>query len=325
MLLDSPTSSFTPTASFADRLVLRQRRLGHPLCIGLDPHLDRIPPLFRRGAMTHDQPSTVDAVVDFLEAILDRVAGRVAIVKPQIALFEQLGWRGLEALERIVARARAADLMVLLDAKRGDIGSTAEGYARAYFGADAGLRADALTVSPYLGLDTLQPFFDRAGETDAGVFVLVRTSNRGAGALQELAVRDPAAGPKAKGQPLYLHLAAQLADAVAARRGDTGWSSIGVVVGAGETDAARRVRAALPHALFLVPGYGHQGGRAAAAVRGFEPGPAGMLEGGLVNAARSVLFPSGGDTDDAPRWERAIDDALERAIDALGSAVGTVR
>ena len=130
--VSAPMSPSEAQTHFADTLIARVRALGHPLCVGLDPHLDPIPPLFRRGSMTPRDPQTARAVEEFLLAVLDRVADKVAVVKPQIAFFEQLGWRGLQVLETVVARAREHGLLVLLDAKRGDIGSTAEGYARAY-------------------------------------------------------------------------------------------------------------------------------------------------------------------------------------------------
>lgn len=299
--------------AFADRLIERVRELGHPLCVGLDPHLAAIPPLFRRGSMTPGDPQTVEAVEDFLTAVIDRIAGRVAIVKPQIAFFEQLGWRGMRLLEVICGRARVAGLLVLLDAKRGDIGSTAEGYATAYLAPEAPLPVDAITLSPYLGFDTLEPFARVAGEAGRGLFVLVRTSNPGSGDLQDREVGD---------EPLYVRVAEGLAKMEAALRGPrTGWSSLGVVCGATWPDEARRVRAALPRSLFLVPGYGAQGGDAAAALEGFVPGPRG-LEGGIVNSSRGILFP--GESREAtalPRWEAALGAALERAIAELGEAV----
>jgi orotidine-5'-phosphate decarboxylase len=300
-------------SSFADRLVLRLRSLGHPLCLGLDPLLASIPPVFAKGPMSAVDARTADAVEAFATAVIDRAAGRVAIVKPQIAFFEQLGWRGLRALERICAHARAAGLMVLLDAKRGDIGSTAEGYAAAYLGAAAALPVDALTVNPYLGFDTLAPFVAAAGASGRGLFVLVRTSNPGSGDLQDREI---------EGEPLFVRVARGLAGSSEALRGsETGWSSLGVVCGATWPEQARRVRAELPRSLFLVPGYGAQGGSAAAAVAGFVPGPAG-LEGGLVNSSRAILFPDAArGASDARAWERAIDAALERATSELGEAV----
>ncbi len=299
---------------FADRLITRLRDLGHPLCAGLDPHLAPIPPLFREGSMAPGDPRTAEAVGRFLDALLDRLEGRVAAIKPQIAFFEQLGWPGIRVLDALMRRAREAGMQVVLDAKRGDIGSTADGYARAYLAADAAMPADALTLNPYLGFDTIEPFARVAAEAGRGLFVLVRTSNPGSADLQD---RDVG------GEPLFGRVADGLARFESALAGRvTPWSSLGVVCGATWPEQARRVREALPHALFLVPGYGAQGGSAADAVRGFVPGPKG-LEGGLVNSSRGILFPEDAKgTGDAVTWERAIDAALDRAIDELGNAVG---
>jgi orotidine-5'-phosphate decarboxylase len=298
---------------FGDRLIERVRELGHPLCVGLDPHLAPIPPLFRRGSMSAGDAQTVEAVEAFLGAVLDRVEGRVAIVKPQIAFFEQLGWRGLRALEGLCERARRAGLLVLLDAKRGDIGSTAEGYAGAYLAKDAAMPVDAMTLNPYLGFDTLEPFTRAARVAGRGLFVLVKTSNPGSGDLQDREI---------DGEPLFGRVADGLAPTERELLGaETGWSSLGVVCGATWPDQARRVREALPRSLFLVPGYGAQGGNADAAVQGFVPGPKG-LEGGVVNSSRGILFPTAASqASDARAWESAIDSALDQAIDELGEAV----
>jgi orotidine-5'-phosphate decarboxylase len=298
---------------FADRLIERTRALGHPLCVGLDPHLERIPSLFRSGSMAVGDEATAEAVGAFLEAVIDRIAGRVAIVKPQVAFFERLGWRGLRELDRLVRHARDRDLLVLLDAKRGDVGSTAEGYAGAYLTPDAPMPVDAMTVNPYLGFDTLEPFVRAAHDNGRGLFVLVKTSNAGSGDLQDREV---------EGQPLFERVADGLTRPMQALAGPkTGWSSLGVVCGATWPDQARRVREALPRALFLVPGYGAQGGAASASVQAFVPGPSG-LEGGIVNSSRAILFSEEGDrASDARAWEAAFDAVLERAIDELGSAV----
>lgn len=314
----SPASTDSPATAgqrvaFADRLILRLRELGHPLCVGLDPHIASIPPLFAQGSMAPGDERTADAVEAFLAAVIERIAGRVAIVKPQVAFFELLGWRGMRALERLCASARAAGLLVLLDAKRGDIGSTAEGYAEAYLGASAALPVDALTVNPYLGFDTLEPFVQAARANGRGVFVLVKTSNPGSGDLQDREI---------EGEPLFLRVALGLARSESALlAAKTGWSSLGVVCGAPWPDQARRVREALPRALVLVPGYGAQGGSARASVAPFVPGPNG-LEGGIVNSSRAILFPEAArQATDARAWERAFDAALDRAIDELGDAV----
>jgi len=299
------------TRHFADALIQRVRELGHPLCVGLDPHLSQIPPLFARGSMRPGDPQTAAAVESFSMALLDRVAGRAAIVKPQIGFFEPLGWRGIRALERLVWRARELGVLVLLDAKRGDIGSTAEGYASAYLDAGAACACDAITVNPYLGLDSLEPFALRGERHGTGMFVLVKTSNPGSGDLQDREI---------DGTPVYQAVAASLAPLAKRLAGPaTGWSSLGVVVGATYPEQSERVREKLPHALFLVPGYGAQGGSASDAVRGFLPGPSG-LEGGIVSSSRGISFPPHVGTD-AASWEKAIDAAIDRATNELGEAV----
>lgn len=270
--------------------------------------------------MAPEDPQTSDAVESFLKAILDRVASRVAIVKPQIALFERLGWRGLRMLERVVLHARDQSLMVLLDAKRGDIGSTAAAYAGAYLGADAPLPVDAVTLNPYLGRDTLEPFLDTVRDHGRGLFVLVKTSNPGSGDYQDRKL----VGDKQSSfeHSLFEHVAASLRESSEALKGpETGFSSVGVVVGATWPGESEKVRELLPSSLFLVPGYGAQGASASEAVRGFVRGPNGRLEGGLVNSSRGVLFPPGSSIDDAGRWEQAIDEGLGRAVNELGEAV----
>ena len=298
---------------FADALVARTRELGHPLCVGIDPHLDLVPALFRAGDMQPGAPETAGAVESLCRAFLDRIDGRVAIVKPQIAFFEQLGAAGIAVLERIVAEARDRELLVLLDAKRGDIGSTADGYARAYLEPGAACEVDAITLSPYLGRDTLEPFAARAEAFGRGLFVLAKTSNPGSGDLQDLEIKDG---------PVYEAVArglGALADRLAGPA--TGWSSLGLVVGATYPEQADRLREAAPRALFLIPGYGTQGGSAEDAVRGFVTGPRG-LEGGIVNSSRGLLFPSGAsEATDAGAWERAIDEAVDRASEELAEAV----
>jgi orotidine-5'-phosphate decarboxylase len=295
---------------FADDLISRTRRLGHPLCAGLDPHLPLIPPLFRQGDMAPADPRSAAAVAAFFTAALPRLAPHVAVVKPQSAFFERLGWRGIQVLEDVVLDSRRAGLPVILDAKRGDIGSTADAYA-GYLDGSAPLQADALTVNPYLGRDTLAPFIDAARAQGRGVFVLAKTSNPGAADFQDRRIDDA---------PLYAHVAGALAEPCAALRGASGWSSLGIVAGATHPAQHEHLRACLPAALFLVPGYGAQGAPATDAVRGFVRGPNG-LEGGVVSSSRALLFPETGNTDDVRAWERALDESIARAVDELRDAV----
>jgi orotidine-5'-phosphate decarboxylase len=307
---------------FADQLIETVRKHGHPLCLGLDPHLESVPALFwpkTRGGkpaaseVRRDLAAASAAVHRFLDAVLERAGGRVAIVKPQSAFFEQLGWRGTQVLGLVCDKARVRGMQVLLDAKRGDIGSTAEAYARAYLDPEGDVRADALTVNPFLGLDTLAPFHERVRQHGRGLFVLLATSNPGAAALQDQRVEPD--------RTLSEWIATQLrAEAEAARGPATGWSSVGAVIGATRPQTMERLRETLPHSVFLIPGFGAQGGDAESAVRGFVAGPTG-LEGGIVNASRSVLFAEGDDGVDAPEWERRLDARLDAAISALAEVV----
>jgi orotidine-5'-phosphate decarboxylase len=268
---------------FADRFLESSRRVGTPLCVGLDPHLELIPTEFGVRAGSPTSPHTIEGVRRFLGEVLQECSGRVSTVKPQIAFFEQLGWRGIELLEEIVAVARGQGLLVLLDAKRGDVGSTAEAYARAYLLADSPCQVDALTVNPYLGLDSLTPFFLASRASGAGVFVLARTSNAGAADFQAQLVGE---------RPLFEHVAAALAGEANHAVGALGWSTLGIVAGATFPDSALRLRALLPRSLFLVPGFGAQGASAATALASFVPSPGG-LEGGLVSSSRGLLFGAG--------------------------------
>ena len=298
---------------FADTLMVRLRALGHPLCVGLDPHLDLIPPIFRQGDMRPGDPATVEAVERMGMAFLDRVAGRAAVLKPQIAFFEQLGAAGMASLERIVAAARERELIVLLDAKRGDIGSTADGYARAYLEPDSACEVDAITLSPYLGRDSLEPFVSRARTFGRGLFVLAKTSNPGSGDLQDLELKDGLV------HEAVTRRLAELGDRLVGP--STGWSALGLVVGATSPEQAEHLRDLAPRSLFLIPGYGRQGADAAAAVRSFVRGPRG-LEGGLVNSSRAISFPDAAQgATDAGTWERAVDAAVDQAISELGEAV----
>ncbi len=272
---------------FAARLAAHAAATGSVVCVGLDPRPGAHPLTARHAA---DPSRAAAAVGDYLIAVLDATHDVVACCKPQAAFFEALGLPGLEALARVLDHARALGLPAILDAKRGDIGSTAEAYARAYLrhGASAGapgraFGADALTVNPYLGLATLEPFVAAAEESGAGLFVLVRTSNPGSGDLQELRL--------AEGGPLYARLADDLAARAAGLHGDRwGYTSLGVVAGATNPAATRDLRARLPRSLFLVPGYGTQGGSAADAAAAFDE----RGWGAVVNASRSLTYPGPG-------------------------------
>lgn len=290
---------------FGVRLADAMARYG-PLCVGLDPYPDRIPDLF--------QGNTPQRIGAFCDAVIAAVAGRVAAIKPQIALFERYGPDGLAVLADLTRRAHDAGLVVLLDAKRGDIGATAEGYAQAYLGEDAWLHADAVTVNPLMGADTLAPWIALATTRAKGVIPLVRTSNAGAGDLQDL---------DAQGAPLWTHIARMLAPLAAALTPSAGeWSSLMVVVGATQPDQARLARTLLPNCLFLAPGYGAQGADAVDALAGAASTPRGP-RGVLVNASRSVLYGAQ-DTPDLASWRRAIDQRLTRFAADISAGAHTL-
>ncbi len=289
-------------APFADRLMDRVRAHG-PLCVGIDPHPALLPGLFGTGP---------EAAAKWGVALVERCAGRVAVIKPQAGLFERWGSKGLAALEQVCEAARAADLLVILDAKRGDIGSTAEGYAEGYLGEASSCPCDAITVNPYMGVDTIEPFVAVAARQSKGVVVLARTSNPGSKDFQAKLV---------EGEPLYLHVARALQPLIVRLRGEGGWSGLMLVAGATGPEDARRLREAAGDALFLVPGYGAQGAGASDAVAGFVRRGA-LLEGGVVNASRSVASPAvATDSASVAAWESAIDTALARAQADLVAAV----
>lgn len=285
-------------SDFASRLTEGVRQYG-PLCVGIDPHPGKVPALFGGD--------TARGLEYWGRALVEVAAGKVAVIKPQVGFFERLGPAGLAALAAVSRAAREAGLLVLMDAKRGDIGSTAEGYADAYLTPGAFFEADALTVNPYMGLDTLEPFAQRAEANGKGIVVLVRTSNPGAADFQML---------DTGGKPLYMRVAEALRPLTERLMSPCGWSNLMMVVGATAPDEARRIRAVAPKALFLVPGYGAQGAGAAEACAGLIGG-----EGGIVSASRSVIFPKAAEgAAGLVAWQQAVEVALLDARDELRMA-----
>jgi len=288
--------------NFADRLVERVRAVG-PLCVGIDPHPELIPPLFG--------PAGPDAAASWGLALLERAQGKAAVVKPQAGLFERWGSKGLAALERVCNAAADQGMMVILDAKRGDIGTTADGYAEGYLGAASSCPCDAITVNPYMGIDTIEPFVKVAEKQNKGVVVLARTSNPGSKDFQARLI---------DGQPLYLHVARSLLPMIARLRGQSGWSGLMLVAGATGPEDAAALREAAGDALFLVPGYGAQGAGAREAVAGFVTRGS-TREGGVVNASRSVASPEGSlQASSSAAWGALIDRAIAVAQAELVAA-----
>lgn len=278
---------------FADRLAEAVERKGAPLCVGLDPMPDRLPEEFRG-------PDLAASYELFCRGIVDAVADVAVAVKPQSAFFEALGSRGVAVFERVCEHARDAGLLVIADAKRGDIASTAEAYAEAFAAI-----ADAVTVNPYLGRDSLDPFLAYEG---LGVFVLVKTSNPGSAELQDL--------PLADGRPLWQRVAALVDELGADQVGASGLSSVGAVVGATFPQEVAEARQLLPRSVLLLPGVGAQGGRPEDLAPAFSAGPAGAL----VTASRSVIY-----ADSGPRWQEAAAGAASELAGELRTLAVGVR
>src|SRR5262245_59842844 len=237
--------------AFPGRLAEAVRRKGNPLCVGLDPRWDALPESLRKRYGSESLSAIAASIEEFCIRVLDLVADRVPVVKPQSAFFESCGPAGMNALQAVIRRARDLGLVVILDSKRGDIASTAEAYAdAAYAGTPvAGRRhpvwaADAVTVNPYLGRDAVEPFLVRAREVGGGVFILVRTSNAGAAQFQDLECGD---------RKLYRHVAAAVAAWNAGTVGVCGLGDVGAVVGATRPTELAELRAEMPAVWFLVP------------------------------------------------------------------------
>ena len=276
--------------SAADALAAAVARAGTPACVGLDPVLARLPAAVRAGTET-------ESIERFCEGVLDAVAGIAAVVKPQSACFERYGSAGVAVLERVVAGARQRGLYVILDAKRGDIGTTAEHYAAFAYGA---IGADAVTVNLYMGFDTIEPFL-RPGR---GVFALVRTSNPGSDAVQSVRA---APGTVAE------TIARGIAELGRTRVGSSGWSDLGAVVAATKPGDAAQMRALMPQQVFLVPGFGAQGGTVETVRELFSDGA-----GAIINASRSVLYPE----PTGAAWHEDVRAAAQRFAEQARAASG---
>ncbi len=248
-----------PLVAFRDRLDQARRQKNSAVCVGLDPRFDQLPHRF-------DSLPPAHAFLEFNKEIVDATLDVAIAVKPQAAFFELYGADGFGALIETVRYARSRSQLVIMDAKRNDIGSTAEAYAQAFLHPDGPFDADAITVNGYLGSDGVQPFLEVAAKYGKGVFVLVKTSNPSSGELQDLAI---------DGEPVYERMA-RLVD---------GWDCEAVVGGTYPAQAVR-ARELMPRATILVPGYGAQGATAADVAPSFRQDGSGAV----VNNARGIIF-----------------------------------
>jgi orotidine-5'-phosphate decarboxylase len=270
------------TITFADRLAAEVERKRSQLVVGLDPNIDLMPVELRGD------------VARFCCGLIDSVAPHAVAVKPQLAFFEVLGPAGMAAFDQVCTYARRAGLLVIADGKRGDIGSTARAYSDAYLEGEPP-RADALTVNPWLGRDSVEPFLGAVRRGGVGIFVIVRTSNA-SGDLQDAVLKD--------GRPMWHYVAGLVDEWGEGTVGEVGLNSVGAVVGATHPRAVAEARRLMPRSILLLPGVGTQGGVVADLTRAFQSGPASAL----VNAARSVNYAfreSGSDYREAAGAEAA--------------------
>jgi orotidine-5'-phosphate decarboxylase len=291
--------------SFGDRIADQVATRRSQLVLGLDPDPCRLWPRALELADRAGSPSAPSAeraaraVVEHCRLVLAATADQCAAVKPQVACFERLGAPGWGALQEVIEAARGHGLLVIADGKRGDIDVSAAAYGQAFFGETPtpygsvpGLGADALTANPLLGRDALAPLLSAARERAGGLFVLVRTSNPGASDLQDRAL--------ATHGTVSERLAEMVVELGRPGIGRAGLSDVGAVVGATAPERLAALRRAMPHAVFLLPGVGAQGGRIEGLEAAFAPGPA----GGLISASRGIVAAheqSGGDPADAAR------------------------
>jgi orotidine-5'-phosphate decarboxylase len=293
---------------FTDELALAVRRCGNPVVVGLDPRWESLPPGLTESATT-DLAGRARAYKKFCQEVIDVVAPLVPAVKPQSAFFEELGPAGMQVLAQVIEYAQKRGLLVILDAKRGDIGSTAMAYAQGMLGRNhSAWGADALTINPYLGDDSLKPFAETAAQRGAGLFVLVKTSNPGSGTFQDLPVDE---------KPVYFRVAALVESLSEQTRGDCGYGIVGAVVGATYPEQLAKLRTAMPQTWFLVPGFGSQGGCAADVAAAFD----GRGLGAIVNNSRGIIFaynrPEFSQRFGPAKWQQAVEVATKEMVAQL--------
>jgi len=311
---------------FADRLCDAVKTKKTSLTVGLDPVYTRLPSAIRSHRQMNDEfdaAAAVDAIFDFCTQAMRIVAPMVPAVKINIAFFEKYLWEGLETYYALISEGDDLGLEIIGDVKRGDIGHTAEAYAAAHLenpelaGLEDNLAPDAITVNGYTGTDGIEPFADMADKQGKGIFVLIRTSNLSAAAIQDFTDAD--------GQTMYEKLAevvAQIANKDE-RIGNYGYSNVGMVVGGTAPRVTTALRQKYDKVWFLVPGYGSQGAEAADCVRFCKPDGTGAL----INASRSIIYAyekpkyKGQFGDD---WKRCIEQAVIDAKVDLANAMQTL-
>ena len=266
-----------------DRLIDKIKETNNPTVIGLDPRYELLP-----KCVLEKYPNTLDgiskAILEYNKALIDETYDIIPAIKPQIAFYEMFGIPGMIAFEETCKYAKEKEMIVIADIKRGDIGSTAQGYSNAYLGKtkiaeteQSVFDVDFITVNPYLGTDCIKPFVEDCKRYNKGIFILVKTSNPSSGELQDKKMEN--------GQEIYKEVAKLVEKWGEELRGENGYSSISAVVGATYPKQLEEIRKIAMHTYFLIPGYGAQGGKAEDIALGFDKN--GL--GGIVNASRSLM------------------------------------
>lgn len=258
--------------NFADRLISAIEKKGNPCMVGLDPRIEQIPDFLPSSDIEQ-------TITNFNTLIIDTIKDIIPVVKPQIAFYEQYGIAGMKAFANTIKIAKDAGLIVVADVKRNDISSTAEAYANAFLKEGSEFEVDCITVSPFLGRDSLIPFVESCKKHGKGLFILVKTSNPGSGDFQDVILKDT-------NEPMYVTLAKMVDDLGKDVIGGKGYSSIGAVVGATFPEQAEVLRKLMPKSIFLVPGYGSQGGTGEDTILCFNADKFGAV----INASRSITF-----------------------------------
>jgi len=265
---------------FADKLIDRVISLRNHCIVGIDPSYNIIPEFLKEkylGSRGGNIDNIVEMLYEFSINIIEHVYDIVPAIKPQIAFFEQYGSMGLKVLEEVCRHAKKKDLLVIVDIKRGDIGSTCEAYAEYYFGNNEwSLDCDAVTINPYLGRDSIIPFLEKCIENDKGIFILVKTSNKSSIDIQDLMCDR---------KKVYEHIADLVISLGKDYIGEKGYSPVGAVVGGTFKEEGENLRQRLKNSYFLVPGYGAQGGVASDLLGYFNQDGLGSV----INSSRGII------------------------------------
>lgn len=266
-----------------DRLIDKIKSMNNPTVIGVDTRYDMVPNCVKNKYST-DIKGMCDAMLEYSKALIDATSDIVPAVKLQSAYFEMYGIEGITVLKEMIDYCKEKDMVVMVDAKRGDIGSTSKGYSNAYLGRNIIdgkekeiFDSDFLTVNSYMGTDCVMPFVEDCVKYDKGIFCLVKTSNKSSGEIQDLKTED--------GEEVYKKMGRMVEKWGENLRGEYGYSSIAAVVGATYPKQLKELRELMPHTFFLIPGYGAQGGKAEDIALAFDENGI----GGIVNATRSLM------------------------------------